>query len=290
MRNKILYIHTENLNFFYKLNKELNRQKIDFKILSVGSKIADSPSLVLTTLGEFNKFKRKYKNLKFLTYDENSNFKYYILKVLAAYKTSYKDSYSALTVSIDPGSKKIGMVVFLDDYYLISHTFYDKRAFINSIKDYIDCFQNENLNQLKLIFKFGSGILPLTLNLINNVLNIYQTNENLKIYLIDEAKSSKIKIQNRKKLFKTKHELSALIIALRVGVELNESDYPNNLIKNKSKGKNSGIDMVRNSKEASYSRKEIRELIEKIINDDISLSQSYKLINEQNKQEKSIIL
>ena len=289
MRDKILYIHTENLNFFYKLNKELTRKKVDFKILSVGSKIVDSPSLVLTTLGEFNRFKRKYKNLKFLTFDENSNFKYFILKVLAAYKTSYKEIYSNLIFSIDPGSKKIGMVVFLDGYYLISHTFYDKKAFIISIKDYIECFQNEDLNQLKLTFKFGGGILPLTLNLIEKILNIYQTNENLKIYLIDEAKSSKIKIQNRKKLFKTKHELSALIIALRIGVELNKSNYTNNLLKNKSKGKYSRIEIGRNSKKKSYSGKDTRKLIEKIINGDISLSQSYELINEQNKQKKLII-
>ena len=50
------------------------------------------------------------------------NFSCYILKILAAYRVNYKDCYSELTFSIDPGTSQIGIIVFLDDFYLHAHT------------------------------------------------------------------------------------------------------------------------------------------------------------------------
>ena len=71
--------------------------------------------------------------------------------------------------SIDPGTKHLGLVIFLDDYYLNSHTIYDRDRFIEKIRIYINALQGNNLNPLKLIFKFGKGIMPITLNLIEQI-------------------------------------------------------------------------------------------------------------------------
>ena len=277
MRNKILYIYTENLNFFYHVNKELNRFTIKFKILSGVSKIPDIPSLLLTTSADIHNFRHNYKKLKILVYDEESNFHHYILKILAAHKIAYKENYSDLMFSIDPGSKKIGLVIFLDDYYLASHTIYDKSGIIDFIKDYINCFQINNPNLLKLRFKFGSGVLQLTSKLIQEITELFPNRYGLKVYLINESKSSKIKIQDIKKKFKTKHELSALILALRNGVEVNKSDDLKTF--KQIKFQNSNKDKKQNDPgDSNDSIVNLQDIIEKIINNEISLSESSNIL------------
>ncbi|MFX1375019.1 MAG: hypothetical protein ACFFA0_04345 [Promethearchaeota archaeon] len=277
MRNKILYVYTENLNFFYRVNKELNRFNIKFKIISGVSKIPDIPSLLLTTSSDIRNFRPNYKRLKFLVYDEESNFHYYILKIIAAYRIAYKDHYSNLMFSIDPGSKKIGLVVFLDDYYLASHTFYDKSGIIEFIKDYINCFQINNPNLLKLRFKFGSGVLQLTSRLIQEITELFPNRYGLEVYLIDESKSSKIKIQDIKKTFKTKHELSALILALRNGVEVNQSDDLKTFKQIKFQ-KSNKYKKQNDHGDSNDTIVNLQDIIEKIINNEISLSESSKIL------------
>ena len=77
MRNNI-FILTEDLNFFYLLNKELNRLKIKFKVLNVGNKVPKIPnSLILTTQEEIKKFETYYRSkVNILSYfdEENLNF------------------------------------------------------------------------------------------------------------------------------------------------------------------------------------------------------------------------
>ena len=280
---KILYLYTEDLNFFFKLNRELKKKNIQFIILSGISKIPDLRAVLLTTLKDIRNLKGSYKKLKLLAYGKNENFNHYVNKILAAYRIGYKEFYSELVFSIDPGSKKIGMVVFLDDYYLVSHTFYDREGIITTVKDYINCFQLDNPNPLKLTFKFGSGLLPMTIELIEGISEFFRNRDYLHIFLINESKSSKFKIQNLKKKFKTKHELSALILALRKGIEI---DYRNSLeIYKKAKRQNSNYIMefknIRNNKE-NFST--FQEFVEKILKNEISLSESSKLVNKVSNQ------
>ncbi|MFW9829660.1 MAG: hypothetical protein ACFFEY_18955, partial [Candidatus Thorarchaeota archaeon] len=118
MRNKILYINTENLNFFYRINKELTRLNIKFNVLDLKGKIPTIPSLILTTTEELNRFKDSYRNLTFLSYSYKEDFHHYVFRVLAAYRIEYKENYSELLFSIDPGTKQIGIVIFLEDLFL----------------------------------------------------------------------------------------------------------------------------------------------------------------------------
>ena len=278
MRNKILYLQTENLNFFYRLNRELNRRNIPFKILSGISKIPDLHSLLLTTTEDTHNLRSNYKKLKIMAYDEHDNFNHYIYKIIAAYRIEYKEFYSKLIFSIDPGSKKIGLVVFLDDYYFVSHTFFDKIGIINVINDYVNCFQINNPNLLKIVFKFGSGVLPLSLDLIQEITELFPNRKNLKVFLINESKSSKIRIQGIKKKFRTKHELSALILAMRDGIEVNPL---NNLVKYRQirfQGSNNSKEQKING-DLKDSIVKLKDIIDKILNNEISLSESSEILN-----------
>jgi len=280
LRNKILYVYTENLNFFYRINNELNRLNIKFKILNIGAKLPFHSSLILTTSEDLQQYRNSNKNLNFLIYSKDDNFNHYILKVIAAYRIEYKNFYSELTFSIDPGTKHIGMVVFLDDYYLNSQTIYDEKAFIMVIRDYVDCFQKNNPKLLKVNLKFGRGILQITINLIKEIYQVFNNRSHLKLYLIDESKSSKIKIQDIKKRIMTKHEVSALILAFRNGIEMNYANNFENIRQNKFQKLNTMDNKERHIEEVNDSVIDLRNIIEKVLNNEISLSKSIEMLKE----------
>ncbi len=280
MRNKILYVYTENLNFFYRINNELNRLNIKFKILNIGAKLPFHSSLILTTSEDLQQYRNSNKNLNFLIYSKDDNFNHYILKVIAAYRIEYKNFYSELTFSIDPGTKHIGMVVFLDDYYLNSQTIYDEKAFIMVIRDYVDCFQKNNPKLLNVNLKFGRGILQITINLIKEIYQVFNNRSHLKFYLIDESKSSKIKIQDIKKRIMTKHEVSALILAFRNGIEMNYANNFENIRQNKFQKLNTMDNKERHIEEVNDSVIDLRNIIEKVLNNEISLSKSIEMLKD----------
>ncbi|MFX1574001.1 MAG: hypothetical protein ACFFB0_14735 [Promethearchaeota archaeon] len=280
MRNKTLYIYTENLNFFYRLNRALKQLNINFAILNSRTSIPDNNSILLTTSREINLFRNSYKNLKFLPYSLNQDFNSYILKVLAAFRIEYKDNYTKLTFSVDPGSKYMGIVVFLDNFYLISHTIYEKREFFRIIIDVIRSFKINNSCPLELEFKLGSGVLSITIELVRSLYQLFKNEKFLKIYLVDESKSSKLKIRDIKKGI-TKHEISALVLALRSGIEIKKSNYFKTLRQIRTEFSNSKKRNEENTIELKAVTSGLREIIKKILNDEISLIESYEFLKAQ---------
>ncbi|MHA2180009.1 MAG: hypothetical protein ACXAAH_01155, partial [Promethearchaeota archaeon] len=133
------------------------------------SKIPAFRSIILTTFKEIHKFEKKYKNLQILPYHKDENFDQYILRILAAYKIDYEDNYSVLLFSIDPGMSQIGIAVFLDDYYLQSHTIYNSENFLEVINNYLLSFHGADSNPIRLIFKFGRGMISITIDLLKLV-------------------------------------------------------------------------------------------------------------------------
>lgn len=278
-RDKI-YVLTENLNFFYKLNKELNQFNIPFKILTISKKIPRSPSIVLTTIEEFKKRENYHKKGNFLTYSSEDSFEEYILKVISAYRIGYKDHYSELTFSIDPGNRS-GLVVFLDDYYLISHCCFEIRDLIKKIKNYTQYFQKDNPDPMKLILKFGRGVLSLTRDLVDKIYSIFSDEKDIRILLIDEFKSSKIKIHNGDRENKiSKDEASALVLALRDGIEVTKSNY--NLIFNQIKSRTLIKEDFKKEmlNKKSIFLEEIADIAEQVLNGDLALSKSSQMIKD----------
>ncbi|MFX1311697.1 MAG: hypothetical protein ACFFHD_03655 [Promethearchaeota archaeon] len=281
MRNKILYIYTENLNFFYRLNKELKRLGINFTILNTRAKIPDNKAIILTTSKEIKLFRNSYKNLRFLPYSLNQNFKSYILRVLAAYRIGYKDNYTKLTFSVDPGSKYIGIVVFLDNYFLVSHTIYEKENFFRIIMNVVKSFKNNNAYPMELEFKLGSGVLPITIELVKKLYQIFKNEKFIKIYLVDESKSSKLKIREKRRI--TKHEISALLLALRTGIEVNESNYFKTFKQIRGEHSSNREKNEMDPIELNNTRLELKELLKKILNNKISLIDSCEFFNRSKK-------
>jgi len=225
LRNKPLYILTENLNFFYKINKRLIEKRIKAEVLNPGNKIPNAPSIILTTRDEFEMYYNKDLTLNFLVYSKGENFELYLSRVIAAYRIEYKKNYLSLTFSIDPG-KKIGLMIFLDDYYLDSFCCYEKDELLVAIRNTIRTFQNRNPNLMELTFKLGMGVPSFTYELIENIFKFLHGRKNVNIFLINEYKSSKMRIiKKQKERNFSKDEISALILAFRNGIEVNEKNY-----------------------------------------------------------------
>ncbi|MBN1802911.1 MAG: hypothetical protein JW891_15490 [Candidatus Lokiarchaeota archaeon] len=201
----------------------------------------------------------------------------YLLKVLAAYRIGCMENYSKMEFAIDPGVKHIGFVVFLEDFYLNSHTFYNLDSLIEKIKSYIE-FLEENQSNLYLEFKFGMGILSLTLELVSNLYSLFENDDLVRFYLIDESKSSKISvvIDGRRM---PKHEVSALILALRDGIEISKKNYIN-IFTNIKKKKIKLISYSANfQKENNGYTSFLKDLILKIIKGELSLTSSLEKIH-----------
>jgi len=270
LRNNI-FIYSENLNFFYLVNRELNQFNIKFKILNFGDKIPSFPCIIITTVKELERIESPNKKVVILSYDKNDNFNQFILRVLASYRIGYKEQYSNLIFSIDPGSKHIGILIYLDDYYLNSHTIYNKEDLIIKIKDYVQALQKTD-DLISLKFKFGKGVLPMTINLINIVYNLFKNRVNMKFYLIDESKSSKIKMRKI-----SKHESSALVLSFRDGVEINILDFQNDINHLKSKKLKKENFLVENI-ENSNNMLTFNEIAEKLLNGELTLSESTEML------------
>jgi len=225
-QNKLnIFLFSEDSKFFYNLNKELIRFGITAKILNFGSKIPNIPCVILTTIEELDKIKNpNEKIVKILAHNKNEKLESYITRLLAAYRIGYQENYLEIVFSIDPGSKHIGLVIFLDDFYLDSHTFYNNKDLLNSIKKYSQYLQESQEFQISLVFKIGMGVLETALELVSNIFGHFKEFESIHVILIDESKTSKIRIYNKEKKI-SKHETSALILALRDGIEINKENF-----------------------------------------------------------------
>lgn len=273
MKNKTLYVLTEDLSFFYNLNKELNNLKIKFKILNFDWKIPNISCIIITTNKEYERIKNKVsKKVLILVFNENENFDYFIIKILASYRVGYDKNYSSLIFTIDPGAKHFGLVIFLDEYFLISYTIYEKEDLIERIKQYVAALQENNMELIGLNFKLGSGVQSICIDLIENIYNTFQDRKELRIQLIDESKSSQIRIREKRRKL-PKHESSALIISLRDGVEINKNNFKRifNNFQMEQKA-------VFNNFEISNKIQLLEEIAEKVLNGELPLNKSTAIL------------
>ncbi len=274
-QNKLnFFIFSANSKFFYKLNKELIRLGIKAKILTFGKKIPNVPCVILTTKEELANIRNpNEKIVKILAYGKKENFDKYMTRVISTYRIGYKIDYTEFLFSIDPGTKHIGLAAFLDDYYLISHTFYNIDDLLDKAKKYFTFLQENQYYELALIFKVGMGVLETTLEVVSNIFRHFKEFDQIKIILIDESKTSKIRIYNKENKI-PKHEASALILALREGIEINKENF----VRIFSDIKNKRISIINYNNHFHYnpddSSEILKELIYKLVNGDLSLIES----------------
>ena len=276
MRLKAIYILTENLNFFYKLNNGLKNKRIQFRILTFWDKIPNIPSVILTTSKEANQIEIVNKDTILLEFIEGDDINQYILKVLAVFRLGYQD-YDNLLFSIDPGLNHIGIVVFLDDYFFDSSTLTENSQVIKYIQKLVYSIQQDNTNPLSLDIKFGRSLLGTTQDLVNCALSTFSNILDMKVFLIDESNTSKIKISKQGKKF-PKHEAAALILSFREGLDVNYQNYRTIFKKKKQIALNRELLSRYNEPYTKEYIMRFSKIAEAVITGEKSLSESIKLI------------
>jgi hypothetical protein len=281
LRNQPLYILTEDLNFFYLLKSELDKHKIHFKILDLDAKIPKIPSIILTTSSDYKNLRYK-KSINYLIYTKNTDFGTYFLHVIAAVRIEYKKTYSTLTFSIDPG-KKLGLMIFLDDYYLHSYCCFEKSDFFAIIQKYIDTFEEDNPALIKLNFKLGLGVLDITYDLVKQIYILFQNRKYLRVCLIDEFKSSQFRFSDNSvgKKF-TNDEISALILAFRLGFEIRFDNYEDIFEQIRMKKKFIRKTEIEKSENHGEILLSLKDVVEEVLNGKLTLSKAIDFINPNN--------
>jgi len=278
LRNQPLYILTEDLNFFYILKNELDKHNIKFQILNLDAKIPKISSIILTTSEDIEKLQvRNHKN--YLVYSKNHDFKNYLLRVIAAFRIGYKKNYSKLTFSIDPG-KKLGLMIFLDDFYLESYCCFEKIDLLKIINKYIETLQEDNPTLMDINFKIGRGVLTIAYDIVKEIYRFFHGKNNLKVYLIDEFGSSKIRFSREKGSRKiSKDEISALILAFRNGITVDQNNYGYKFeqIRNKVL-KTEDFNTLKTNNHEEYLL-DLKEVIEKVLNGEITLSNAIGMLS-----------
>ncbi|MBY9002732.1 MAG: hypothetical protein KGD73_02050 [Candidatus Lokiarchaeota archaeon] len=211
-----------------------------------------------------------------MEFKDGNDINQYILKVLAVFRLGYQD-YDNFLFSIDPGLNHIGIVSFLDDYFLDSTTLTDNSQVINYIKKNYDYIKQDNTKPISLEIKFGRGLLEITQDLVNRAFSTFSNILDMKVVLIDESNTSKIKIANRGKKF-PKHEAAALILSFRDGFDVNSQNY-------KTIFKIDKLNLLNRDRISRNSKGFTKEYLvgfskigEEVIIGEISLSESKKLI------------
>ncbi len=277
-----VFVISNDYKYFYKLNRALKRLRILFKIVNFNDRLPNTPALLLTTENELEKLKSKNKNHVILPYDRKEDFEKYVFDILKIHNCG-PDLHSELLFSIDPGDT-IGLAVFLDGTFFYSHTFYSKKTLIVNIKKCVEKIEEgeDQKNGIKIIFKVGRGVFPLTLDLIETIYEMFCKKNELAIYMVNESKSSKIKFH---KYFNnlSKHELSALILALRKGIKADQNNYVK-FFELKKGNKEIKEKLEKELMDISFLTKE-RELLKKLISDLINcricIDEAFKIIEQK---------
>lgn len=285
MKNKRIFISSTNSRFFYRLTRAFKAfPDLDFKVLNFSDiKHIPQNSILLTTAKEAKKLNLKQSDLeRVVKYNENDDFDKYIFNALKVYRCGSKN-YSKLLFSIDPG-KTIGLIVFLDGYFFYSKTFYSNQKLISNINQCVTYLDENNDEAIQIILKFGRGVLSLTLKLIKKIYELFQSQQkkDIRIFLINESKSSKLKLHQTFKNL-SKHEASALILALRKGIEVNQETYEY-FFKLKKSNREIQTKMEEELAEISFlneHRDILIDLTMDLIKGKISIYKAYKIINQK---------
>jgi hypothetical protein len=169
-------------------------------------------------------------------------------------------------------------MIFLDDYYLDSFCCFEKDELLVAIRNFIHTFQDSNPNLMVLTFKLGMGVPSFTYELIENIFKFLHGRKNVNIFLINEYKSSKMRIiKKQKERNFSKDEISALILAFRKGIEVNEKNYDSIY---KQKGLQNEGSFKSDFEKIDENINTLGEIAEKVLRGEISLNESTRLINE----------
>jgi hypothetical protein len=115
---------------------------------------------------------------------------------------------------------------------------------------------------------------------VKQIYSIFHNRKNLRVFLIDEFKSSKIKFSEDHAGRKfSKDVISAIVLAFRNGILVNISNYKSIFERIKSKKWNNDKFKALKSENDDDFLSDLKGVIEKVLNGDLALNNAMKMLN-----------
>jgi hypothetical protein len=212
MKNVLVY--TNDLRLFYLLAKKFSDEHVHWHGIDNFADLPPVESIIITTEKDLMEYKPEFpSHIEPLIVSNLDPIDSIFLKTLQFARGI--ENYRELIVSVDPGTEKSGVALFLDRTYIYSQERYN----FHQIYDLI-ALAFTTFNPKYCSLKIGNGYYQLTKKFVKYYLHQKLISSLITPYLISEHGSSKLKFAIEAFHPLSRHEYAAIAIGRREGFAL----------------------------------------------------------------------
>lgn len=214
MKNVLVYTH--DLRLFYLLAKKFSDEHVHWHAINFFTDLPPVESVLITTEKDLMKYKPEFPtHIEILVVSNVDSIDSIFLKTLQYARGI--ENYRELIVSIDPGTEKSGVALFLDRTYVYSQEKYN----FHQIYDFI-ALAFTTFNPKFCSLKIGNGYYHLTKKFVKYYAHQRIISNIITPYLVSEHGSSKLKFAIDAAHALSRHEYAAIAIGRREGFALSQ--------------------------------------------------------------------
>ncbi|MHA1847885.1 MAG: hypothetical protein ACTSYS_16915 [Promethearchaeota archaeon] len=263
----------------------LNNNDIKFHHVrpsSLNPRVLPGEEVIITTWSELQSIQVdgtifSFDDKKFTTNDAKVE-KFF--KMIKIWLNTGKEAFKSITIGIDPGFKKTGVAIFINNTYIEAKTILTDETLLNKyIRTFIDSINEKDENFPPMMkIKIGNGN-QIEINKIISFLREITDEFNFEIEIVDEFQTnSTSSIENSKFIKISPDERAAINIALRKGTPLSQYKkklYKSNFSKKQVKNMQNESRKMSSSKSPSVTIN--HELAWKVLMGKISLKEALEI-------------
>ncbi len=216
------------MRFFYKLTKILKRERIPFKALDSFYDYYPGNLVILTTQKDIEREKPDLPDDIQLLVLSPMRSKIEDILLTICQNIAKINIVEKILIAVDPGEKKVGTALFLNDTMVYSRELYNLRQLGHFLRNTF-----HHYNDAKKSIKIGDGNFFLAMDYIDYLKNQKIIKKDIEIQLVNEYKTSQKKSFTKNRLKKTLqrkksiHEKSAILIGQKKGKRffIDETEY-----------------------------------------------------------------
>lgn len=203
-------IYTNDLRLFYNITRKFKTENFEFNALDDFKCIHPSTKVLITTQSDLDQFDPDIPDyIDVIIVLPSYSLDEIVLRTCQHLKNI--PVASEIIISLDPGTVRTGLAIFLDGNYLYSTEFTSLNRVQSYIREIFDIFPNPS----KMI-KIGNGYSQLTKKFLKALIARHIAKIDINYSLVNERFTSSAS-QWKKLGFKSAHEQAAILIGRRKG-------------------------------------------------------------------------
>jgi len=203
-------IYTNDLRLFYGITRKFKSENFEFNALDTFESIHPSTKVLITTQQDLDQYDPDIpEHVDVIVVLPSYTMNEIILRVCQHLKNI--SVAREITVSIDPGTVKTGLAVFLDGNYIYSKEFCSLERVYSYVREIFSVFSNPSKS-----IKIGNGYSRLTKKFLNALIARHISRMNIQYLLVNERFTSS-STHWKKMGYSSSHELAAILIGRRKG-------------------------------------------------------------------------